>query len=118
MARSSVPGAYQGFVAARYNTDGSLDTTFNGTGWVTTAITRKSAGTAYAVGLQSTGKIVVAGVGGGGGSAILRYTSTGKLDSGKGGFGQVGKNGSAPGYTTISMGPSPTTGSSAGHPAG
>jgi uncharacterized delta-60 repeat protein len=100
-------GNYQGYLAARYTVNGALDTTFNGTGWATTAITRQSAGLAYAVGLQSTGKIVEGGdVGGGGGSAILRYTSTGHLDSGKGGFGQVGKNGSAPGYTTMSMGPS------------
>jgi uncharacterized delta-60 repeat protein len=98
-------GSYQGFLAARYNTNCALDTTFNGTGWVTTAVTSKGAGAAYAVGLQSTGKIVEGGLGSNG-SAILRYTTTGQLDSGKGGFGQVGKNGSAPGYTTMSMGPS------------
>jgi uncharacterized delta-60 repeat protein len=99
-------GVGPGFLAARYNTDGTLDTTFNGTGWVTTAISRNSAGYANAVGLQSTGKIVEGGYYGGpqnNGSVLLRYTSTGQLDSGRGGFGQLAKNGSALGYTTMSM---------------
>jgi uncharacterized delta-60 repeat protein len=59
----------------RYNPDGSLDNTFNSTGVVTSTI-----GQAYALAIQSDGKIVVAGWSG---SHILvaRYTSTGTLDT-------------------------------------
>ncbi len=47
------------FCVARYNSNGSLDTSFDGNGKVSTAI--GSEATAYAVALQSNGKIVVAG---------------------------------------------------------
>ena len=94
-------------LVARYTANGALDTTFNGTGWVSTDINR-APNAAYAVGLQSTGKIIAAGYTvnsqGYDDSVILRYTSAGKLDSGSGGFGQAGKGGSALGYTIMSMG--------------
>jgi len=48
------------FALARYNTDGTLDPTFNSTGQVVTDIGRGDV--AYDVGIQSDGKIVVAGV--------------------------------------------------------
>jgi uncharacterized delta-60 repeat protein len=91
-------------LVARYTANGALDTTFNGTGWVSTDINRIE-NMANAVGLQSTGKIVAAGFNGFyQDSLILRYTSTGKLDSGSGGFGQADKHGSPLGYTIMSMG--------------
>jgi uncharacterized delta-60 repeat protein len=94
-------------LVARYTVNGALDSTFNGTGWVSTDINRVN-NNALAVGLQSTGKIVAAGYTlnshGQNDSVILRYTSAGKLDSGSGGFGQAGKNGSTLGYTIMSMG--------------
>ena len=55
-------GSTSGFALVRYNSDGSLDTTFNGTGKV------HSGGGATSVVIQSDGKIVAAG-GSGNGSA-------------------------------------------------
>ena len=49
-----------GFALARYNTDGSLDTTFDTDGKVTTTINNMS-NVASAVAIQSDGKIVAAG---------------------------------------------------------
>jgi len=71
------------FAVARYNTDGSLDSTFGTNGIVTTAI-----GTgynyAYSVAIQSDQKIVVAGSAGYGtyeDFALVRYNTDGSLDS-------------------------------------
>lgn len=71
------------FAVVRYNTDGSLDTTFSGDGIVTTDI-----GTvhdrAYDVAIQSDGKLVVAGTAKGGGGydfALVRYNTDGSLDT-------------------------------------
>jgi uncharacterized delta-60 repeat protein len=64
----------------RYNADGSLDTTFNGTGVVTSAATAGAGG----VTLQSDGSIVVAGSVGSGASqqaALARFTSAGVVDT-------------------------------------
>jgi len=78
------------FAVVRYNTNGSLDTTFSGDGKVTTAIGSGNDG-ANSVVLQSDGKIVVAGV-----SfetfevfAVVRYTSTGSEDATFSGDGKV-----------------------------
>ncbi len=72
------------FAVVRYNTNGSLDTSFNGIGKVTTDIGGTS-DTAYAMAIQTDGKIVVAG-----GSynptngfqkfALVRYGTDGSLD--------------------------------------
>ena len=76
----------------RYNPNGSLDTTFNGTGKVTTAIGNGD-DTASAVLLQPDGKIVVGGstaLGGGArGVAVLRYDTNGSLDTTFNGTGKV-----------------------------
>src|SRR3954469_6788134 len=48
------------FALLRYNADGTLDTTFGGDGKVTTNFTRREDG-AWAVAIQSDGKIVAAG---------------------------------------------------------
>ncbi|HEY9369462.1 calcium-binding protein, partial [Streptomyces sp.] len=66
-----VGGAALDFALARYNADGSLDTAFNGDGLVTTDISTFF-DEAYAVALQSDGKIVVSGQDGDN-QAVLRY---------------------------------------------
>jgi uncharacterized delta-60 repeat protein len=71
------------FAIARYNTDGSLDTTFGTGGKVTTQIGSRDA-TATDVVLQSDGKIVAAGYSYNGSNydfAIVRYNTDGSLDS-------------------------------------
>jgi uncharacterized delta-60 repeat protein len=69
----------------RYNTDGSLDTTFNGTGIVKTAVP-SVASSAAAVAVQPDGKILVAAITfnattGNTGIALLRYNTNGTLDT-------------------------------------
>jgi uncharacterized delta-60 repeat protein len=81
---------------ARYNIAGSLDTTFNTVGYVTQLI--GSGVTASAVGVQSTGKIIVAGTSVNSGVpafTVARFTSAGALDSGTFGTG---------GFTTTNIG--------------
>jgi uncharacterized delta-60 repeat protein len=78
------------FALARYNTNGSLDTTFGGTG---TIITDAGGGAAaYSLTLQAGGLITAAGQGGADSGhfefAIVRYTTNGTLD---GTFGTGGK---------------------------
>jgi len=79
------------FALARYNSDGSLDTTFNSSGKVATDI-----GTSYASGvgvaLQADGKIVVAGTVFNGSNfdfAVIRYNINGSLDTSFDGDGYV-----------------------------
>jgi uncharacterized delta-60 repeat protein len=71
------------FALARYNTDGSLDTTFDSDGKCTTAITARNS-RATSVAIQSDGKIVVAGYADVGGPnydfALARYNPDGSLD--------------------------------------
>jgi serralysin len=83
VAGSSSNGANDDFALARYNPDGSLDTTFNGNGKVTTAI---GAGddVGYSVTLQSDGKILVSGSSFNGANddfALVRYNTDGSLDA-------------------------------------
>ncbi|MEU7298059.1 calcium-binding protein [Streptomyces exfoliatus] len=77
---------------ARYNTDGSLDTTFSGDGMVTADFGGTEFGNAVAV--QPDGKIVAAGSGGAG-FAALRYLPDGTPDAGFGTGGRTSVN--APG---------------------
>ncbi|MDZ4405653.1 MAG: hypothetical protein U1A53_23535, partial [Prosthecobacter sp.] len=78
------------FAVARYNPDGTLDTTFNGTGKVTTNI-RGTDDNGRGVALQSDGKIVVVGSSSDGGNrsdvTLVRYNTDGTLDTS---FGQAG----------------------------
>ena len=79
------------FALARYNPDGSLDTSFNGTGKVTTAI---GPGTDYAeaLALQPDGKLVAAGWSFNGSDrdfALARYNPNGSLDTSFGTGGKV-----------------------------
>jgi uncharacterized delta-60 repeat protein len=75
-----------GWGLARYNTAGSLDTTFGSAGLVTTVM-----GTNHATGvaLQSNGEIVVSGNAAGGAFGVATYTTTGALDPAFGGTGIV-----------------------------
>jgi uncharacterized delta-60 repeat protein len=71
------------FALARYNTNGSLDTSFDIDGKVTTAI-GSSNDFANAVAIQSDGKIVAAGSSGNGSNsdfALARYNTNGSLDT-------------------------------------
>lgn len=71
------------FALARYNLDGTLDTSFGGDGKVTTDISGK-AEYARAVVVQADQKIVVAGYSWNGVNydfALARYTSSGELDT-------------------------------------
>jgi uncharacterized delta-60 repeat protein len=70
-----------GFILARFKTDGSLDTTFNSTGIVSTPV---AATMSNAVALQPDGKILVAGSSGSGSNslfALARYNMDGHLDT-------------------------------------
>ncbi|MBI5421529.1 hypothetical protein HZA44_00125 [Candidatus Peregrinibacteria bacterium] len=73
------------FSVARYNTDGTLDTTFDTDGKLTTAIGAGSVQDhAYDMALQSDGKIVLAGQAHNGANydfALARYSATGALDT-------------------------------------
>jgi uncharacterized delta-60 repeat protein len=62
---------------ARYNTDGTVDTTF-GTSGIATSLTL---GVPMSIALQTDGKIVVAGPAGGLELNVARFTSTGTLDT-------------------------------------
>ena len=80
------------FALTRYNSNGSLDTTFDGDGKVTTAI-GISSDYAFSVAIQSDGKIVVAGYslnsGGNWDFALTRYNANGSLDISFDGDGKV-----------------------------
>lgn len=71
----SNPGGPGNFRVARYNLDGSLDTTFNTTGYTNTP-----AGGAYGITLQSDGKILGTGIDNAGHFCTVRYNSDGTLD--------------------------------------
>ena len=80
---SSNNGADYDFAIVRYNSDGSLDTSFSGDGILTTAI---GSGADYArgVSVQADGKIVVTGSssnGMDGDIAVVRYNPDGSLDT-------------------------------------
>jgi uncharacterized delta-60 repeat protein len=76
-------GSLWDFALARYNTDGTLDTSFDSDGKVTTVF-GASNDRVYSVAIQSDGKIVVAGVSYTGSSndfALVRYNTDGSLDT-------------------------------------
>jgi uncharacterized delta-60 repeat protein len=75
------------FAVARYNTDGSLDTSFGGTGIVITPVSNSN-DSAYSVAIQADGKIIVIG-NGGGNWTVVRYNPNGSLDTSFGGTGIV-----------------------------
>ncbi|WP_284186858.1 cadherin domain-containing protein, partial [Zoogloea oryzae] len=95
---SATVGATLDFGVVRYNTDGSLDTSFGGGDGVVTTPVGSSFDVAQSVAIQSDGKIVVGGYFSNGSNndiAVVRYTSTGAIDTGFGG---------GDGITTVDLG--------------
>ena len=81
-AGSKYNGSNNDLAVVRYNTDGTIDSSFNGTGIVTTSIGTGD-DSANAVAIQSDGKIVAAGYSFNGSNndlAVVRYNSDGSLD--------------------------------------
>lgn len=74
---AEVASGVSDFALVRYNTNGSLDTSFGSGGKVTTSGTTN----ADAVALQADGKIVVSGRANIGEGAIVRYNANGSLDT-------------------------------------
>jgi uncharacterized delta-60 repeat protein len=90
-------GSNNDFAVARYNSDGTLDTTFSGEGKTTTAI-GSSSDIANSVAVQIDGKIVVAGYSFNGSNndfALARYNSDGTLDTTFSGDGKLRTNASS-----------------------
>jgi uncharacterized delta-60 repeat protein len=92
LAGASDTGSYSDFALARYNTNGTLDTSFGNNGKVITAVSSQNDG-ALAVRLQSDGKIVAAGYTVVSGSdadfALVRYNTNGSRDFSFGNLGIV-----------------------------
>ena len=76
------------FAVARYETDGTLDPTFDGDGMLTTPISG-GGDEARSVAIQANGRIVVAGTADGRRFAVVRYMANGALDPTFGGDGIV-----------------------------
>ena len=91
------------FVVARFDSDGALDTTFNGSGYASASFLQSGAGGSLfdqcnAVAVQTDGMIVSAGVtyeNGPASVALTRHTSAGVLDNMFGGDGKVDINASS-----------------------
>jgi uncharacterized delta-60 repeat protein len=89
-------GTYAGtsnekFAVVRYDSDGSLDTSFSGDG-INTANFTSGADTAVGVAIQADGKVVLAGISNAGGNAdfaLARYNADGTLDTSFDGDGKV-----------------------------
>ncbi len=90
---SNKGGSGSDFALVRYNSNGILDTTFDGDGKVTTDVAYDDYG--YSVAIQSDGKIVVTGYssyGYGNDIALVRYNTNGSLDTTFGDDGRVIKD--------------------------
>jgi uncharacterized delta-60 repeat protein len=89
------------FVVARFNSDGTLDLTFDGVGYVVTPFIQSGGGLldlCYAIAVQPDGKIVAAGVTNASGHdhvAVARYTVSGTLDTTFGSGGLLDFNAAA-----------------------
>lgn len=96
--------AGQKFAIARYNTDGSPDTTFDGDGQ---KIENENSGRGFAVGIQPDGKILMGGRrfdSDGGASTIFRLNPDGSRDNSFDGDGRIGANfGGADEVTSIAV---------------
>ncbi|UCH13270.1 MAG: T9SS type A sorting domain-containing protein, partial [Bacteroidales bacterium] len=74
VAGCSYTVGYSDFALARYNTDGTLDTTFNSSGIIITDIGNSTYDNGIAMAVQDDGKIIIAGISGDN-IAIARYLS-------------------------------------------
>jgi uncharacterized delta-60 repeat protein len=81
-------GITSNFAVARFTTDGNLDPTFGTAGKALTSFFQ-GADRAFAIALQSTGKIVVAGTANGVAFGLVRYNPDGSLDNSFGTGGKV-----------------------------
>jgi uncharacterized delta-60 repeat protein len=91
-AGRKIMDSHSDFALARYNPDGSLDTSFANNGKVTTAFSATSSDLSYSIAYQPDGKIIVAGETGNYpifDFALVRYTGDGQLDSSFGSNGKV-----------------------------
>lgn len=79
---------FEDFLVLRYNTDGTLDTTFDTDGWTSTSVQPDEQDFAYALTMQSD-KIILVGATKGSQFAMLRYNSNGTLDTTFGTDGKV-----------------------------
>lgn len=80
------------FALARYNSNGSLDTAFNGSGKITTGFAQGYNSQGYGVAIQHDNKIVVAGysqTNTGLQFALARHNADGRLDTSLNGAGKV-----------------------------
>lgn len=90
-----VGGTFTDFVLARFNADGSLDTSFDADGKVTTDMVSGEQEEALGVAIQADGKIIVVGYtgapgpGGPASFALARYNTNGSLDTGFGSGGKI-----------------------------
>ena len=80
VAGYSTVGSYHQVAVLRYDPDGSLDTTFNGTGWVLTDVSFGN-DVAQAIVIQPDGRIVVGGGMGAPDFGVVRYNDDGTLDT-------------------------------------
>lgn len=90
LAAGSIDGGSANFAVARYNTNGTLDTSFSGDGKLD--VTYGNADFCQAIALQGDGKIVMAGYTNSPGSndfAVIRVTAAGVLDTTFDGDGQL-----------------------------
>ncbi|HUQ52880.1 MAG TPA: cadherin domain-containing protein, partial [Gammaproteobacteria bacterium] len=87
VAGESRIGSNYDFSVARYNANGTLDTTFDGDGRVRTDF-GSDGDIAWTLAVQGDGKIVVGGWGGGG-FTLARYNANGSLDTTFDGDGRV-----------------------------
>ncbi len=96
------PGTFDAWGIARYNTDGTLDTTFGSGGLVLMKFTGE-AGWLYDAATLSNGDILVGGMlQNPNGFAVARLTSTGQLDTtfGSGGIASINPDPTHPAYNT------------------
>ena len=96
------PTSTEHFAVARFNPDGSLDPTFGTNGFTITPIGNNDS--AFAMAIQSDGKIVLAGQSGSS-PAVARYTASGRLDPsfGTGGVSIITSTGpSSPQFSQVS----------------
>ncbi len=81
----ALASGFLGTAIGRFNTDGSLDTTFGAAGFASTRLISNGASAIIPMALQENGSILIAGNG-----LIARFTSSGQLDT------TFGTNGIAP----------------------
>ena len=89
---NSYNGQNSDFAVVRYNTDGTLDTSFDGDGKVVTPIFASSDDNPYSVAIQPDGRLVVAGSTFNGTTAdfaVVRYNTNGTLDTSFDGDGKA-----------------------------